>query len=452
MFDSLSGKLQDIFDRLDRKGLLTEADIQEGLRAIRLALLEADVNYKVVKTFTGQIRERALGAEVRKSLTPGQQIVKIVHESLIELLGTAAPLEFSGKAPHTVALVGLQGVGKTTMAAKLAVHLRRKGHTPLLVAADVQRPAAIDQLETLGAQIDVPVFSQRNGARAPAIARHAVLHAQQKAYTVVLLDTAGRLQIDNDLMHELVRIREAVKPVETLLVVDAMTGQEAVSIAEGFHTSMPVTGLIMTKIDGDARGGAALSIRQVTGIPIKFLGISEHMDGLETFQPEGLANRILGMGDVLALIEKTEHMVDTQEAERLAGKLATDSLDFEDFLTQMRSMKRMGSLMDLIKLIPGAQRLAQEIDEEEMNRKLKQSEAIISSMTRQERQHPRLLNGSRKRRIALGSGTTVVEVNALVKEFRQSQKMMKQMGLTGQRKRGGRTHQMKNLMSRLMES
>ncbi len=453
MFDSLSDKLQGIFDRLGRKGLLTESDVQEGLRAIRLALLEADVNYKVVKSFTGQIRERALGAEVLQSLTPGQQIVKIVHESLIELLGTTAPLAFSGKAPHTVALVGLQGVGKTTMAAKLAVHLRRKGHSPLLVAADVQRPAAITQLETLGAQIDVPVFSQRNGARAPAIARHAVAHAQQKAYTVLLLDTAGRLQIDDELMTELERIQEQVNPVETLLVVDAMTGQAAVNVAEGFHARMPITGLIMTKVDGDARGGAALSIRQVTGVPIKFLGTSERMDGLETFQPEGMANRILGMGDVVSLIEKAEQFVDEQEAERLASKLATDGLDFEDFLTQMRSMKRMGSLMDMIKLIPGAQRLVQEIDEEEMNHKLMQSEAIISSMTRQERRNPRLLNGSRKRRIAQGSGTSVEDVNSLVKEFRQSQKMMKRMGLTGSgKKRSGRTQQMKDMMSRLMES
>lgn len=449
MFDSLSQKLQDIFDQLGRKGRLDESDVNTGLRAVRLALLEADVNYKVVRQLTARIRERAVGAEVWQSLTPGQQVVQIVHEALVDLLGEAAPLVFSGRSPHTLALVGLQGAGKTTMAAKLAVHLRRKGHVPLLVAADVQRPAAITQLETLGAQINVPVYSKRDGTPAPVIAAQALAHAQTKAYTTVLLDTAGRIQIDASMMAELEEIHQRLAPAETLLVVDAMTGQEAVNVAEGFNRSIPITGLIMTKIDGDARGGAALSIREVTGVPIKFLGTSEKMDGLETFQPEGIASRILGMGDVLALIEKAEHFMEQSEAERLAAKIARDGLDFEDFLEQMHAMKRMGSLMDLIKLVPGAQRMVQEIDEEEMTRKLGQSEAIINSMTLQERRNPQLLNGSRKRRIARGSGHSVEEVNVLIRDFRQSRKMMKKMGLTGKSRRRSNRGQWQSLMTRL---
>ena len=436
MFESLSAKLQDVFDGLSRKGRLDESDVEQGLRAIRLALLEADVNYRVVKEFTAKVKERAVGTEVLQSLTPGQQIVKIVHENLIELLGAAAPLEFSGRAPHAVALVGLQGVGKTTMSAKLAVSLRRRGHSPLLVAADIQRPAAIDQLEALGAQVDVPVYADRSGSKAPAIAERAMERARAKAHTVVLIDTAGRSQIDDALMAELDAIRHQVQLTETLLVVDAMTGQEAVNVANGFHESLPLTGLIMTKIDGDARGGAALSIRQVTGVPIKFLGTSEKMDGLETFHPEGMANRILGMGDVLALIEKAETLVDEEEAERLANKLMHDRLDLEDFLGQMRSMRKMGGILDMIKLVPGAQQLVQDVDEEEVNQNIRQFEAIISSMTPQERRNPRILNGSRRRRIAAGSGTQVSDVNGLMKQFNEAQKMMGQMGLGG--KSGGR--------------
>ncbi len=449
LFDTLSQKLQETFDQLGRRGRLTEKDIEQGLRAIRMALLEADVNYKVVKEFITAVRTQAISTEVQQSLTPGQQIVQIVNRELVRLLGVAAPLTFSGQAPHVLALVGLQGAGKTTMAAKLAVHLRRKGHAPLLVAADIQRPAAITQLETLGHQVGVPVYSDVESKSVLKIVNSALASAKERALTVVILDTAGRLQIDDQMMGQLEEIQEQVKPVETLLVVDAMTGQEAVNVAEGFHQSIPLTGVIMTKTDGDARGGAALSLRKGTGIPIKFLGTSEHMDGLETFQPEGVARRILGMGDMLALIEKAESMVDSEEAERLVQKLAGEGLNFEDFLIQMRSMKKMGSLMDLFKLAPGAQRLTQDIDEEELNLKLAQSEAIISSMTLQERRVPKLLNGSRKKRIAKGSGTTVEEVNRLLKEFRQSQKMMKRMGFLGKNRRSIGSRQLHNIFETL---
>lgn len=442
MFESLSQRLQDTFDQLGRKGRLTEKDIELGLRTIRMALLEADVNYKVVKSFIAAVRVKALSAEVQRSLTPSQQIVQIVNQELVHLLGAAAPLAFSGQAPHVLALVGLQGAGKTTMAAKLAVHLRRKGHSPLLVAADVQRPAAIAQLETLGTQIDVPVYSEHDSKSVLKIVMTAVDYARKKAHTVVVLDTAGRLQIDDGMMGQLEEIQRIVKPVETLLVVDAMTGQESVNVAAGFHRSIPLTGVIMTKTDGDARGGAALSLREGTGIPIKFLGTSEGMDGLETFQPEGVASRILGMGDMLALIEKAESMVDAEEARKFSQKMAGEGLNLEDFLVQMRSMKKMGSLLDIFKLVPGAQRLAGEVDEEEVNSKLKQSEAIISSMTPQERRSPRLLNGSRKRRIAKGSGTSVEEINILLKEFRQSHKMLRKMGLLGKPRRGMASKQM----------
>ncbi len=449
MFDSLSLKLQSAFDQLGRKGRLTDKDIDDGLRTIRMALLEADVNYRAVKAFMAAVRDKAISTDVQRSLTPGQQIVQIVHDELVHLLGTAAPLNFGGQAPHVLALVGLQGAGKTTMAAKLAVHLRRKGHAPLLVAADVQRPAAITQLVTLGNQIDVPVYREYDSKAVLRIVKAALAQARAKAHTVAILDTAGRLQIDDEMMGQLAKIQAQIKPAETLLVVDAMTGQEAVNVAQGFHRSIPLTGVIMTKTDGDARGGAALSLRYGTGIPIKFLGTSEGMNGLETFQPEGIARRILGMGDMLALIEKAESMVDVQEAERLSRKMAGESLDFEDFLTQMRSMKKMGGLLDIFKLVPGAQRLAQEVDEEELNAKLAQSEAIINSMTRQERRMPRLLNGSRKKRIAKGSGTSVEEVNRLLKEFRQSQKMMKQMGLSGKARRGMSNRQLHKVFESL---
>ena len=449
MFDLLSSKLQSAFDQLGRKGRLTEKDIEKGLRTIRMALLEADVNYKVVKAFMAAVRDKAVSVEVQRSLTPGQQIVRIVNDELVHLLGAAAPLDFGGQAPHVLALVGLQGAGKTTMSAKLAVHLRRKGYSPLLVAADIQRPAAITQLVTLGSQIDVPVYREPDSKSVPKIIKAAIAFAKEKAHTVVILDTAGRLQIDDAMMGQLEAIQRLVKPVETLLVVDAMTGQEAVNVAEGFHRSIPLTGVIMTKTDGDARGGAALSLRYGTGIPIKFLGTSEGMDGLETFQPEGIARRILGMGDMLTLIEKAEGMVDAEEAERLSRKMIGEGLNFEDFLTQMRSMKKMGGLLDIFKLVPGAQRLAQEIDEEELNSKLAQSEAIINSMTPQERHMPRLLNGSRKKRIARGSGTSVEEVNRLLKDFRQSQKMMKKMGLTGKTRRGMGNKQFQNVFESL---
>lgn len=451
MFESLSQKLQNTFDQLGRKGRLSEKDVEQGLRAIRMALLEADVNYRVAKQFMAAVKEKALGADVQRSLTPGQQIVKIVHAELVELLGTAAPLDFKGQPPHVVALVGLQGAGKTTMAAKLAVHLRRKGQSPLLVAADVQRPAAIAQLETLGREVDVPVYSEHGNQAVVSIVRAAVAAARAKAHTVVLLDTAGRLQIDEGMMAQLKEIRQQAKPAETLLVVDAMTGQEAVNVAEGFHSSVPLTGVIMTKTDGDARGGAALSLRQTTGIPIKFLGSSEGMDGLETFHPDGVARRILGMGDMLALIEKAEVLVDQQEAERLTRKMAGDGLNFEDFLDQMRSLRKMGGVLDMFKLVPGGQRLAQDLDEEEMDDRLKRCEAIINSMTLEERRKPKVLNGSRRKRIAMGSGSSVEEVNRLLKEFRQSQKMLKKMGAFGKPKGKGKAgdRQLQNMMASL---
>ena len=447
MFDSLSQRLQNTFDALSRKGRLDEKDITAGMREIRMALLEADVNYRVVKDFTQRIRERAVGTEVLQSLTPGQQVVKIVHAELISLLGEPAPLNFAGQAPHALALVGLQGVGKTTMAAKLAVHLRRRGQTPLLVAADVQRPAAIDQLETLGRQIDVPVFAQREGARAPDIAARAMKFARSKAHTVCILDTAGRTQIDSVLMAELGEIKDRVTPAETLLVVDAMTGQEAVNVAEGFQASVPLTGLIMTKVDGDARGGATLSVRQVTGVPVKFMGTSEQMDGLDVFEPERMASRILGMGDVLTLIEKAEQFLDSEQSERLGDKMARGQLDFEDFLDQLRSLKRMGSLSDLLKLLPGARNLLADLDEEDMENSLKQSEAIVNSMTLQERRNPSVLNGSRRRRIAAGSGTRVQDVNDLLKRFREAQGMMKEMSGGGRGRQRGRMRHMKRLMA-----
>ena len=447
MFDSLSQRLQDTFDSLSRKGRLGEKDVTAGLREIRMALLEADVNYRVVKDFTRRIQERATGTEVLQSLTPGQQVVKIVHAELISLLGEPAPLNFAGQAPHALALVGLQGVGKTTMAAKLAVHLRRRGQTPLLVAADVQRPAAIDQLEILGKQIDVPVFAQREKAKAPEIATRALKFARSKAHTVCILDTAGRTQIDSELMAELTEIQDRVRPAETLLVVDAMTGQEAVNVAQGFQAKINLTGLVMTKVDADARGGATLSVRQVTGVPVKFMGTSEQLDGLDVFEPERMASRILGMGDVLTLIEKAEQMLDGEQTERIGEKIARGQLDFEDFLDQLRALKRMGSLTDLLNLVPGTRNLVANVDEEEMENSLHRSEAIVNSMTTEERRNPNVLNGSRRRRIAAGSGTQVQDVNDLIKRFREAQDMMKELSGTGRGRKRGRARRLKNLMA-----
>ncbi len=431
MFESLSDKLQSVFENLASQGRLSESDVNVALREVRLALLEADVNYKVVKEFVGRIKERAIGVEVMESLTPAQQVVKIVNQELVKLLGEPAPLNLSGPPPIVIMLVGLQGAGKTTMAAKLALRLRRQGQRPLLVAADIYRPAAIEQLEILGRQIDIPIHSEGTAVAPSTIVKNALRLAREKAYTVVLLDTAGRLQIDETMMQELEQIRLVSKPADVLLVVDAMTGQEAVAVAQGFHEWAPVTGLVMTKIDGDARGGAALSIRQVTGVPIKFLGVSEKMDGLEPFHSDRLAGRILGMGDVLTLIERATESISEEDALAMEERLAGGQFNFEDFLDQLNKLKRLGSVHDLLKMIPGMGQLTKQLDPLETASNLQQIEAIINSMTAQERRMPNLLNASRRRRIAKGSGTTVEDVNQLVKQFREMQKMMKQMGMLG---------------------
>lgn len=438
VFESLTDKLQSVFDKLATKGKLTEADVNAAMREVRLALLEADVNYKVVKEFIDRAKARSIGVEVMESLTPAQQVVKIVHEELIELLGKPAPLNTSGQPPHVVMLVGLQGAGKTTMAAKLALRLKKNGQRPLLAAADIYRPAAIKQLELLGAQIDVPVYSAGTQTPAPTIAKDALKLAREKAYTVLIVDTAGRLQIDSGLMQELEQVRMVVRPSEILLVVDAMTGQEAVNVAEGFNTRVPLTGLIMTKIDGDARGGAALSVRQVTGVPIKFLGTGEKLPDLEAFEPERLAGRILGMGDVLTLIERAQEQISEVDAAAMEKRLGEGQFDFEDFLEQLKQVKRLGPITDLLGMIPGMNRIAKDLDPAEAQSSLKKTEAIINSMTLQERRQPDLLNASRRRRIAAGSGTTVQDVNQLVKQFREMQKMMKQLGIMGKGKKSKR--------------
>ena len=428
MFENLTDKLQAVFHRLSKRGVLREEDVDEVLREIRLALLEADVHYRVVRDFIGRVRERAVGAEVTKSLSPAQQVIKIVHEELIETLGEPGRLQLQGPAPYVIMLVGLQGSGKTTTVAKVARYLKRAGHLPLMVASDTYRPAAIRQLEVLGRQLELPVYSGGLEASPVRIGTDGVRDARQRGYDVVVLDTAGRLQIDQEMMGELEAVRSATKPVETLLVADAMTGQEAVNIAAGFHERIGLTGLILTKVDGDARGGAAISMRSVTGVPIKFLGTGEKADALEVFHPDRLASRILGMGDVLTLIERAEATFDEQQAQRLERKLREASFDLEDFLDQLRQVKKMGPLSQMLDMVPGIGRLAQEITPEQTDQQLKCIEAIILSMTPAERRSPRILNGSRKRRIARGSGTTVQDVNALLSQFRQIERLMKQMG------------------------
>ena len=431
MFESLTDKLQAVFRRLGKRGILREADVDEVLRGIRLALLEADVHYKVVKDFIGRVRERTVGAEVTKSLSPAQQVTKIVHEELVETLGEPGRLELKGPAPYVIMLVGLQGSGKTTTVAKLARYLRQGGHLPLMVAGDTYRPAAITQLEVLGRQLELPVHSDGQHVPPPNICANGVREARRRGYDVVVLDTAGRLQIDGEMMAELESIKRAVKPVETLLVADAMTGQEAVNIAAGFHQQIGLTGLILTKIDGDARGGAAISMRAVTGVPIEFLGTGEKTDALEIFHPDRLASRILGMGDVLTLIERAEATFDEEQTKRMERKLREASFDLEDFLEQLRQVKKMGPLSQILDLVPGLGRLAQDISPEVTDRQFKHIEAIILSMTPEERRNPRILNSSRKKRIARGSGTMVEEVNALLKQFRQMQRMVKQLGKGG---------------------
>jgi signal recognition particle subunit SRP54 len=427
MFESLGEKLQQTFDQLARKGRLSEEDVSQALREVRLALLEADVNYRVVKSFTQRIGERAVGAEVARSLTPAQSVIKIVHQELITLLGSTEELNLADRPPSVIMLVGLQGSGKTTMAAKLALHLRGKGDHPLLVAADIYRPAAINQLQTLGRQLDIQVHTEPEGTPPATICANAVRRARREGFTVVLLDTAGRLQVDEPMMAELQEIRRQTEPREVLLVVDAMTGQEAVSVAETFHQRVGVTGLAMTKIDGDARGGAALSVREVTGVPIKFLGVGERPSDLEPFHPDRLASRILGMGDVLSLIERAETAVSADQARSMETKLRSASFTFEDFLEQLQTLKQMGPLNEVLGMVPGMNRLAKQLPSEETDASMRRTEAIVRSMTPQERRNPRVINASRKRRIARGSGTTVQDVNQLLRQFEEMQRMVKHM-------------------------
>ena len=426
MFEALSDRLQDVFERLRGKGRLTEADVDEALKEVRRALLGADVNFAVAKRFVERVRERALGEEVLQGLNPAQQVVKIVHEELIRILGQPGRLALDG-SPSVVMLVGLQGTGKTTLAGKLALQLRKSGSRPLLVAADMQRPAAVQQLQTLGKQIDVPVYAEPSG-RPPEICQHGIASARQNGNTLVILDTAGRLHIDEALMQELVEVKERTQPGEVLLVVDAMTGQEAVRVAEEFNRRLSVTGLVLTRVDGDARGGAALSIREVTGVPIKYLGTGEKLDALEPFHPDRLASRILGMGDVLSLIERAQEAFDRTEQEKLQKKIARATFDLEDFLNQLQQIKRMGPLGQIMEMLPGFNKIAKQLPREALDGdQLKHVEAIIRSMTRAERADPALIDGSRRRRIARGSGTTPEEVNQLLKQFVQMRQMVKQM-------------------------
>lgn len=427
MFKSLQDRLQGVFDQLNKRGRLSEADVDKALREVRMALLEADVNFKVVKDFVKRIRERAVGVEVSQNITPGQQVVKIVHEELLETLGQPARLNLGGGSPHVLMLVGLQGSGKTTTAAKLALYLRKTKQNPMLVAADTRRPAAIEQLKVLGRELDLPVYTEDPSVPPPVICENAIAAARNAARNVVILDTAGRLQIDETLMDELRQIKARTTPQEVLLVADAMTGQEAVNVATGFHTEVDLTGLILTKIDGDARGGAAISIRAVTGVPIKMLWTGEKPSDLELFHPDRMASRILGMGDVLSLIERAEDVIDEEVAERGAKRMMEGHFNLEDFLEQLQMLKKMGPLSQVMEMIPGMGKLTDQISHEDMESQLKTVQAVINSMTLKERRNPKLLNGSRKRRVARGSGTSVEKVNQLLTQFRQMRKMMKQL-------------------------
>ena len=427
MFESLGNRLQTVFDGLQRRGKLTEADVDKAMREVRLALLEADVNFKVVKSLVERVRVRAVGQEVMRSLTPGQQVVKIVQEELVETLGEPGRLNLGMQSPAVIMLVGLQGAGKTTMAGKLALHLRKQGRRPLLVGADVYRPAAIDQLQTLGRQLDIPVYDEGPEGNPVNVCANGVKKAVATGATTVILDTAGRLNIDEMMMDEIKAIKAKVNPVETLLVADAMTGQEAVRVATDFNNAVQITGLIMTKIDGDARGGAAISMREVTGVPIKFLGTGEKLNAIEEFYPDRLASRILGMGDVLTLIERAQEQMDQEEAEKAGKKMLQGDFNLEDFLNQMQQIKRLGPIGQLIEMIPGMNKMAKDVDLSNADKDLKRIEAIIRSMTPYERRHPKILKASRKRRIAAGSGTTVQDVNSLLKQFQEMQKMMKQL-------------------------
>lgn len=432
-FEGLSEKLQGVFKNLKGKGSLSEKDINGAMREVKLALLEADVNFKVVKEFVQSVKEKALGEEVMKSLTPAQQVIKIVDRELTELMGGAgSKLTYSPRGFTVLLMVGLQGTGKTTTCGKLAAYLKKNGKKPMLCACDIYRPAAIDQLEVVGKAVDTPVFTMRDCKEPEKIALAAMNEAERKGYNVLIVDTAGRLQIDEALMDELVTIKQAVKPHEILLVVDALTGQDAVNAAEGFNEKLGIDGIIMTKMDGDSRGGAALSAKKVTGKPIKFIGVGEKFDALEPFHPERMASRILGMGDMLSLIEQAEQNYDDEQAAALEKKIRKNQFTLEDFLEQMGQIKKMGGITKLMGMIPGMNSSAMKnVDVEKSEREFVQMEAIIQSMTREERENPSILNASRRRRISAGSGQPVSKINSLVKRYGEAKKMMKQFSGKG---------------------
>jgi signal recognition particle subunit SRP54 len=428
MFDSLSGKLQNAFRNLRGLGKISESNVADALREVRMALLEADVNFKVARDFIERVKTKALGAEVVQGVQPGQQIVKIINDELVELLGSQnAALNLSGN-PTCLMMVGLHGAGKTTSSGKLARLLKKQGRAPLLVAADVYRPAAMDQLETLGKQLEIPVFVKRGETDVLKIAKEALVFASTNNRNVVIFDTAGRLQIDEPLVQELVRLRDLVKPQEILLVLDAATGQEAVNVATHFDQALHITGSILTKLDGDARGGAALSMKSVTGKPIKFAGVGEKLDEFEPFHPERMASRILGMGDVVSLVEKAAEAVTEDEAKRMEEKMRKGEFSLEDFLEQLRAMKKLGSLESIVKMLPGGGDALKQMDINKQEKEFKRMEGMVCAMTKKERLNPVILNASRRRRIAAGSGVTVTELNTMLNKFFQMQTMMKKMG------------------------
>ena len=431
MFDQLTNSLDQVFVSLRRRGKLSEKDVDAAMREIRLALLEADVQYEVVRQFISSVKDRALGLEVSKALNPGQQVIKIVNDELIQLLGKPAPLNSVKEKPLVIMLVGLQGSGKTTAAGKIARLLKKQGEKVLLVAADPYRPAAINQLQILAEELSIPVFSDLS-LSPPLLAREALLHAQKNDNTAVILDTAGRSQIDDELMNELKAVQNACQPEDILLVVDAMIGQEAVNVAEGFVSSVPISGLVMSKMDGDARGGAAISIRSVTGIPIKFLGTGESLDALETFDPSRLASRILGMGDVIGLIERAEETLDQEAAKYQAERFLSGEFTLEDFSNQISQVLKMGPIGKIMGMLPGEfGKMSQSVDPHEAEKRVRHTQAIIQSMTIEERQNPKILNASRRKRIASGSGTQVYDINQLVKQYRDAQRLFKQLKKSG---------------------
>lgn len=437
-FEGLAGRLQETFNKLRGKGKVSEEDVNIAMREVRLALLEADVNFKVVKDFIARVKERAVGSEVMKSLTPGQQVIKIVNDELTELMGgTQSKLEFAPKPPTIIMMVGLQGAGKTTHTGKLAKYLmKQQNKKPLLIAADIYRPAAIKQLQILGEQLKVPVFEMGTNVSPVEVAKKGIEYAKQEHHDLVLIDTAGRLHIDQALMGELVEIRDSVKPTEILLVVDAMTGQDAVNVAQTFNENLNLTGVILTKLDGDTRGGAAISVKAVTGCPIKFVGLGEKLDAIEPFYPDRMSSRILGMGDVLTLIEKAQSTIDEEKARELEQKFKKAEFTFDDYLAQFAQIKQMGPIEDLMGMIPGMNKVKGMKDLKVDQKQLDRTEAIIKSMTSEEKQHPEILNASRRKRIAKGSGTTIQDVNRLIKQFEDTKKLMKQFSGMSKKAKG----------------